>query len=89
MDMTTIKWNNVHDGLPSKIDYGPYPRVLVALRCFMESINETVCLITNAELRYFGGDTNRPFWVDLQNCDPIENSAWHVTHWAPPIEPPK
>jgi hypothetical protein len=36
------------------------------------------------ELRFIGGDTGRPFWVDPDKPGhPIENSSWFVSHWRP------
>jgi len=89
LNYTPAKWRSVkRDGYPSTDDFGPYPKVFVSMVCRgHEDWNPTVRV---AELRFFGGDKNRPFWAGLknENCAPIENDSWYVTHWAPCLRAP-
>ena len=86
-----IKWYSIEkDGYPDI-----YPNTM---NCFLVCLDTPNHLpgtdqryIKFAQLGWFGGDKNRPYWKNFKNdgskC--IENGSWHVTHWAYNIELPE
>lgn len=83
-----MAWREIaKDGYPSIEEYGPYPTVMVALAC--KGQPDWPYRIQYGVLWFFGGDKSRPYWTGPEKTSgPIENPAWHVTHWAPALEPP-
>lgn len=81
-------WTYVSDGgYPSQKEHGPYPRVLVAI-AYHEHPEWGVGLKL-AELRFLNGDKQRPYWVSVdKTLAPIENSAYGVVAWCPPVAMP-
>jgi hypothetical protein len=89
-DQTADKdcWIRVTDRLPSHEEFGPYPTVDVIQQCAQDG-HEVAAgrrplqrRLGHAQLRYLGGDRNRPIWTD-EKATHIENGAWFVTHWRP------
>lgn len=85
---TPVNWIKASDRLPTKREFGPYPYVLVALAC--RGNPEWGHKTQPAELRFFGGDPSRHYWVETKNGNPvpIENEAWFVEYWAYPLQQP-
>ena len=87
MRTTKLQWVHISSELPSSKEFGPYPTVVAALSCSGEP--KFGFRVRDAQLRFFGGDKNRHYWVDPVTIKPIENDSWFVEYWAPPFEPPK
>lgn len=83
-----INWRNIAtSGYPNRDEYGPYPTVLIALAC--KDKPDWGHRVQVGVLWFFGGDPGRPYWTGGSKTDgPVENSSWHVTHWAPYPEIP-
>ena len=84
-----VAWKEIaKDGLPSREEFGPCPNVLVAMACAGQAGYGHP--VRHAELRFFGKDPARPYWCcGTKEVKPIENSSWHVTHWAARVAPPE
>lgn len=91
MKTTKVNWVSVNkQGYPSKEEYGHYPTVLVSMKMVSETTRVPFWRrLEKAELRYFGGDPSRPYWCNPNNQQPIENTAWVVTHWVPWLRDPQ
>lgn len=77
-------WILVTDRLPSMDEFGPYPLVEVVVQCDVDVGHTPIQSQQFAELRFLGGNPARPIWVNpAKPHEPIENSAWFVTHWRP------
>jgi len=84
-----LPWKSiVEDGYPTKEEFGHYPTVLVSMLARKNDGTEMGRRLEQAELRFFGGNPERPYWCSAGKAEPIENSAWHVTHWTPFIAHP-
>lgn len=84
---TDVPWYDADEVLPSKEEYGPYPRVIVAL--YYVDHPDWGCGQQVAELRYLGKNKNRPVWLSAdKNLTPIENEARCVRFWTPMLTPP-
>lgn len=89
MKTTQVGWIEIKKcGYPSVVEYGNYPTVLVSMKMVRETEVAYVRKLEKAELRFFGGDKNRPYWCSTKDHLPIENSAWVVTHWIPWLADP-
>ena len=86
---TPVNWVKASERLPDLETYGPYPRVLVATSHHAHP--EWGFGLQFAELRFINGDKSRPTWVSVHkrdNLQPVETTAFGVTHWAdPPADP--
>lgn len=88
MRQTNVNWIKASEELPTIEEFGPYPHVMVAIG--IKGRPEQGHSIRFADLRFFGGDKNRPYWAGGKSEDvrPIENDVWFVEYWAPcPAQP--
>lgn len=78
------KWIPVTERLPEPKEMGAFSRSEVIVQCDRED-SEPWQVMKMGWLTFIGRDPNRPLWLegDNKNGTPIENSAWHVTHWRP------
>jgi len=88
MRTTPVEWIDAKKELPSTDEFGPYPNAIVAMAC--KGNPEWGFNIRQAHLRFFGGDTSRPYWAGNKDegYRPIENDSWYVAFWAAPLTQP-
>lgn len=83
-----VVWFDADVELPSKEEYGPYPRVIVATQYVGHP--EWGCGQQVAELRYIGKNKNRPIWLKPdKTLVPIETEAVAVRYWTKLLTPPE
>ena len=75
LNWTPVK-QAIKDAPKGEVTKLPYLEGHVAMYC--KNQPDWSPIIKYARLSFFGGNKNRPYWVDGKNCGPVENAAWEV-----------
>lgn len=76
-----MRWITAEKAIKKAIhDNIPYLRGLVALRN-TKGPPFSYWQYHKGELRFFGGDRTRPYWVSMRGQVPLENDAWYVAYY--------